>query len=489
MIKPFAVCHCQRDKRALRNKINKPNLVIMRVRFLSFIIALAMSANFAVAQQTVTVEAKNYQVSDNLDLEAVAIAFGQAKNLEEFEKVLNDPENPMSNLDLNNDGYVDYLRVLEDAENDLRVIVVQAVLGKELFQDIATISVEGGNAKTAKVTVIGNSYVYGDNYVIQPVYVNPPVIFSSFWVPGYVYYRSLYYWDYYPSWYHHYHCLGYHAYHRHIHVYHSHHHHYCTFNRPAHHHHHSDYHNVHGRVGRDDFARQNPRPDNNGGLVGNGTRRPGNVSTSPNAYRAESGNGRPVAANGSNANSGERRIPTTVSVKDGKVVSRGGNTLPSRLAGNDRKVGTATTARQSGNSGVSTQNRLESRPVTTNRGNGSNVSSSTSTSTRKPTTVTRGISSSSGNRVSATTNRPSSSSSASKPTTVTRGSSSSSNRVSTSSSRPSSSTTNRKSSSVSSSSSRSGSSVSRPSSSSSSRSSATRSSSSSSSARMSSTRR
>ena len=74
----------------------------------AFVLSLSMSA-----QKKVTVEAVNDEISDNLDLKAIGIIFGKAKNLEEFKEMINDWRNPISNLDLNYDGEVDYLRVLK----------------------------------------------------------------------------------------------------------------------------------------------------------------------------------------------------------------------------------------------------------------------------------------------------------------------------------------------------------------------------------------
>src|SRR5690606_2331060 len=100
-------------------------------KFLLIVFAL-LFVNNVVAQNNSSgnVVAKNRDISDNLDLQAVASIFGEAKDLEDFEKKLNDSALQISNLDLNQDGYVDYLRVLEVAEGDTRVIVIQAVLGQ-----------------------------------------------------------------------------------------------------------------------------------------------------------------------------------------------------------------------------------------------------------------------------------------------------------------------------------------------------------------------
>src|SRR5690606_37945251 len=123
------------------------------------LIAIAMlTAGVSTAQYNVgnaTVVAQNYDISDNLDLQAVASIFGESKDLEDFERRLNDPSMQLSNLVLNNDNYVDYLRVVEVGEGDVRVIVLQAVLGQDMFQDVATIEMERQRNKTVQVQIVG----------------------------------------------------------------------------------------------------------------------------------------------------------------------------------------------------------------------------------------------------------------------------------------------------------------------------------------------
>ena len=95
-----------------------------------------------VAQDVTTITANSDDISDNLDLEAVASIFGESKDLEDFEKRLNDPKTQISNLDLNNDGEVDYLRIMETAEKNAHSISIQAVIGKDQYQEVAVIDVE-----------------------------------------------------------------------------------------------------------------------------------------------------------------------------------------------------------------------------------------------------------------------------------------------------------------------------------------------------------
>ncbi len=170
------------------------------------------------AQDVTTVEAKSSKISDNLDLEAVASILGEAKDLEDFEKKLNNPSLKINNLDLNEDGEVDYLRVLESSEGNTHVIVIQAVLGKDMYQDVATVDVEKDDSGETVCQVVGNVNIYGPDYIIQPVYVHRPVLFVWFWGPYYRPWRSPFHWGYYPHWYHPWHPLPPYRYHSHVRV-------------------------------------------------------------------------------------------------------------------------------------------------------------------------------------------------------------------------------------------------------------------------------
>ena len=174
----------------MKNLINKPtNLILL------FSLLLLQGIQ---AQDDSTDEAIIEELSDNLDLEAVASIFAESEDLEAFENALNDPDTQVSNLDLNEDDQVDYLRVMESAEDDTHVIALQAVLDEDVYQDVATIEVEQDDSGETVVQFVGDVYLYGPNYIIEPVYVFRPAIFSIFWRPYYRPYRSVYFWGYYP---------------------------------------------------------------------------------------------------------------------------------------------------------------------------------------------------------------------------------------------------------------------------------------------------
>jgi len=167
--------------------------------FFSLFLVFSISISSIYAQDVTTIEANNSDISDNLDLEAVASVFGDSKDLEDFEKRLNDPDTQISNLDLNNDGEVDYLRVMETGtKSDVHTISIQSVIGKDQFQEVATIDVQKESKSGSQVQVVGNVDMYGPNYYVTPHYHVVPVFFSFFWMATYNPWRSPWYWGYHP---------------------------------------------------------------------------------------------------------------------------------------------------------------------------------------------------------------------------------------------------------------------------------------------------
>ena len=150
---------------------------------------------------TTRVTAVNEDISLYLDLQAVAAAFAQSANIDEFERLLNNASYMLSNLDLNRDGYIDYLRVLETVEGRAHVFLIQAVLAANIFQDVATVVAEVAGTSSAYVQIIGSSYIYGPNFIVQPVYIVTPPIFAHLCRPAYQPWRSPWYWGHFPSYY------------------------------------------------------------------------------------------------------------------------------------------------------------------------------------------------------------------------------------------------------------------------------------------------
>jgi len=171
----------------------------MKTQLVLFSIMISIFSTKIQAQQRTIVNATNSEISDNLDLRAISSIFGDSNNLQDFESRLNDPKLQISNLDLNNDDQVDYLRVIEYVKNRTHIIVIQSVLDRDLYQDVATIEVEKDNYNTVHLQIVGDSFLYGQNYIYEPVYYNTPLIYTSFWLSNYLPYNSIWSWNYYPS--------------------------------------------------------------------------------------------------------------------------------------------------------------------------------------------------------------------------------------------------------------------------------------------------
>lgn len=176
--------------------------MIMRTKLASLLAALFLVTTAQLsAQTTYTVQAVNDDISYALDLKAVASIFGESQNLEDFERRINDYDNQISNLDLNGDGEIDYLRVVDTSDKSTHLIILQAILDVNVYQDVATIVVDRDDYNRTTVRVIGDPYIYGNNYIIRPYYYGTPLIVNWFWSYNYHRWFSPYYWGYYPTYY------------------------------------------------------------------------------------------------------------------------------------------------------------------------------------------------------------------------------------------------------------------------------------------------
>lgn len=150
--------------------------------------------------QTVTVTTYNTDMSFDLDLHAVAAAYSEARSTREFEQLLNSSKYMINNLDLNRDGYVDYLRVIETRKGQYYAYLIQACLAPSVFQDVATLVAER-RASTLYVEVVGDSYLYGYNYVVRPTFVKRPLMWDVYGYANYTVWVSPYYYGVWPSYY------------------------------------------------------------------------------------------------------------------------------------------------------------------------------------------------------------------------------------------------------------------------------------------------
>ncbi|MFT6982730.1 MAG: hypothetical protein ACJAUD_001500 [Crocinitomicaceae bacterium] len=147
---------------------------------------------------------------DNLDLNAVLELFKDSESPEDFEKKLNSEGSDVNNLDLNEDGEVDYIRVIDAGDSTSHVLTLQVPVTESESQDIAVIEMEKTAEETVNVQVVGDAELYGENYILVPqattnsvVMVNAhawrPVRFM--FAPKYVFYASPWRYRHHPKWY------------------------------------------------------------------------------------------------------------------------------------------------------------------------------------------------------------------------------------------------------------------------------------------------
>lgn len=141
----------------------------LTIKFVIALATLTLGLVSVTAQDgATTVTAESEAAAAGLDLHAVAELFKTSENLEKFEQALNNPENGVNNLDLNKDDKVDFIRVTEKVADNTHLIILQAPLGEDDFQDVATIAVERDNGEKYNLQVQGDASLYGANYYVVP---------------------------------------------------------------------------------------------------------------------------------------------------------------------------------------------------------------------------------------------------------------------------------------------------------------------------------
>jgi hypothetical protein len=105
---------------------------------------------------------------DNFSLEGALELFKKSASPEEFEKLLNAPDSKVNNLDLNGDGYIDYIRVIDRQDGNVHAFVLQAVVSERESQDVAVIELEKKANGKAVLQIIGDEDVFGVETIIEP---------------------------------------------------------------------------------------------------------------------------------------------------------------------------------------------------------------------------------------------------------------------------------------------------------------------------------
>lgn len=100
------------------------------------------------------------QAAEGMDLKAIGALASKVPNVEAFEKALNHPDSLFNNLDLNEDGKVDYVQVREYGETNPKGLALYTELAPGDIQEIAEIEFSKSDSNVT-VGVAGNRQIYG----------------------------------------------------------------------------------------------------------------------------------------------------------------------------------------------------------------------------------------------------------------------------------------------------------------------------------------
>lgn len=134
------------------------------------IIISCIAATVLMIQTNTSVSAQDVQgvPGDNFSLEGALDLFAASDSPEDFEKKINDKDQLVNNLDLNEDGDIDYIRIEDFMDGDLHAIVLQVPISETEVQDIAVIEIEKTGGTTAVLQIVGDEDIYGEAIVMEP---------------------------------------------------------------------------------------------------------------------------------------------------------------------------------------------------------------------------------------------------------------------------------------------------------------------------------
>ena len=104
---------------------------------------------------------------DNFSLQGALEMFKQSSSIEEFEKLINTENKNVNNLDLNGDGDIDYIKVIDKAGKDVHAFILQVAVSETENQDIAVIELEKTGDTTAMLQIIGDEEIYGEQVIVE----------------------------------------------------------------------------------------------------------------------------------------------------------------------------------------------------------------------------------------------------------------------------------------------------------------------------------
>jgi hypothetical protein len=136
------------------------------MKTLNWIFFFATLVTGITAQGQSTLEAE--VPGDNFSLEGALELFKKSASPEEFERMLNSANSKVNNLDLNNDGNTDYIKVIDRNEGNVHAFILQSVISQTESQDVAVIELEKLQDGKATLQITGDADIYGIETIIEP---------------------------------------------------------------------------------------------------------------------------------------------------------------------------------------------------------------------------------------------------------------------------------------------------------------------------------
>ncbi|MBN2809231.1 MAG: hypothetical protein JXR80_07030 [Deltaproteobacteria bacterium] len=138
---------------------------------------------------------------DGLDLASLGSLLKKAENAADLERLLNDPKTGLNNLDLNEDGKVDYIKVTEFGNEQTKgfSLTVEPAAGET--QEVATIEIEKTADDQASVQVKGNEQIYGQNHYYHNSFGLTDMLFMYWLFRPHPFYASPWGYGSYPGYY------------------------------------------------------------------------------------------------------------------------------------------------------------------------------------------------------------------------------------------------------------------------------------------------
>lgn len=139
-------------------------------KILGSVLAVCMSFN-SYAQDANNSEDES--IADQFSLQGALELFKQSTSPENFEQLLNKPGNAVNNLDINQDGKVDYVRVIDKKKDNFHAMVLQVPVDVNESQDVAVIEIEKTGKDQATLQIIGDETIYGKELIVEPADEQP----------------------------------------------------------------------------------------------------------------------------------------------------------------------------------------------------------------------------------------------------------------------------------------------------------------------------